>query len=150
MKAKSEMSGLLHIAGEKKGLLTVACLFSILSSLLQIAPFVAVYKIVEELLIHAQRMEGIDKDLILYWGIFAFLALIGALITLYIGVMCSHIAAFNILYRLRVRLADHVAKVPMGYHTKTATGELKKLSRRVSRKSRNSLLTSFRISYAPS
>ncbi|WP_259391844.1 ABC transporter transmembrane domain-containing protein [Paenibacillus thiaminolyticus] len=63
----------------------------------------------------------------MYWGIFAFLALIRALITLYIGVMCSHIAAFNILYRLRVRLADHVAKVPMGYHTKTATGELKKI-----------------------
>lgn len=127
MSAKSEMSGLLHIAGEKKGLLTVASLFSILSSLLQIAPFAAVYKIVEELLMHAQRMEGSDKDLILYWGIFAFLALIGALLTLYIGVMCSHIAAFHILYRLRVRLADHVAKVPMGYHTKTATGELKKI-----------------------
>lgn len=41
--------------------------------------------------------------------------------------MCSHIAAFNILYQLRVRLAEHVAKVPMGYHTRTATGELKKI-----------------------
>lgn len=60
-------------------------------------------------------------------GIIALLSLLGSLITLYIGGMCSHIAAFNILYELRVRLSDHVAKVPMGYHTRTATGELKKI-----------------------
>ncbi|MCY9514824.1 ABC transporter ATP-binding protein [Paenibacillus apiarius] len=127
MSARSEMSGLIKIAGEKKGLLTAASLFSILSSLLQIAPFIAVYNIIEELLRHAQQPASIDKEYILYWGIFALIALIAALLTLYIGVMCSHIAAFNILYKLRVRLAEHVAKVPMGYHTKTATGELKKI-----------------------
>ncbi|MCY9589158.1 ABC transporter ATP-binding protein [Paenibacillus chitinolyticus] len=127
MSFKSEVSGLLHIAGEKKGLLTVASVFSFFSSLLQLVPFVAVYKIVEELLNHAQSPEGADKELILYWGGVAFIACIGALVALYIGGMCSHIAAFNILYQLRVRLAEHVAKVPMGYHTNTTTGELKKI-----------------------
>lgn len=127
MSARTEMSGLLQIAGEKKGLLIAAGIFSVFSSLLQIAPFVAVYKIVEELLTHARQPAAIDKALILYWGVFAFAALIAVLVCLYISGMCSHIAAFNILYRLRVRLADHVAKVPMGYHTKTATGELKKI-----------------------
>lgn len=39
MSTESEMSGLLKIAGEKKGLLIAASIFSILSSLLQIAPF---------------------------------------------------------------------------------------------------------------
>jgi ATP-binding cassette subfamily B protein IrtA len=127
MNRSSEMSGLLTIAGEKKGLLIVASLFSILSSLLQLAPFVAVYKIVEELLTHAQNTAAIDKQTVVFWGVFALVTLIAALIALYIGGMCSHIAAFNILYELRVRLVDHVAKVPMGYHTKTATGELKKI-----------------------
>ncbi|MFB9275507.1 ABC transporter ATP-binding protein [Cohnella cellulosilytica] len=127
MKTSAEMSGLMQIAGEKKGLLIVAGIFSVVSSLLQMAPFVAVYKIVEELLTHARQPSGIDKDLILYWGIAALAALVAVLVSFYISGMCSHIAAFNILYRLRVRLADHVAKVPMGYHTKTATGELKKI-----------------------
>lgn len=127
MKAKAEVSGLIQVAGEKKGLLIVAGIFSVLSSLLQIAPFIAVYKIVEELLTHAREPSGIDKDLILYWGIAAFIALVAVLVAFYISGMCSHIAAFDILYRLRVRLSDHVAKVPMGYHTKTATGELKKI-----------------------
>lgn len=79
------------------------------------------------MLLHAQQPLGIDKEYVVYWGIFAFLALLASLLALYIGVMCSHIAAFNILYTLRVRLADHIAKLPMGFHTKTATGELKKI-----------------------
>lgn len=127
MKQKSEISGLISIAGEKKGLLVTASFFSVLSSFLQLAPFVAVYKIIEELLIHAGQPSEIDKDLLLFWGAFVFVAMIAALLTFYISGMSSHIAAFNILYTLRVRLTDHAAKVPMGYHTQTATGELKKI-----------------------
>lgn len=127
MKSTSEVSGLMQVAKERKGLLIVACIFSVLSSLLQLIPFVGVYKIVEELLNHAQQPSGLDREVLVYWGIVSLLGLIGGLITLYIGGMSSHIAAFRILYQLRVRLTEHVAKVPMGFHTKTATGELKKI-----------------------
>ncbi|SHN58966.1 ATP-binding cassette, subfamily B [Paenibacillus sp. ov031] len=127
MNTTSEVSGLMEVTKERKGLLITASIFSILSSLLQIVPFIGVYKIVEELLIHAREPSGLDRDLLMYWGFVSFGALIAGLIALYIGGMCSHIAAFNILYQLRVKLADHVAKVPMGYHTRTATGELKKI-----------------------
>ncbi|MFS0855973.1 ABC transporter ATP-binding protein [Paenibacillus taichungensis] len=127
MNTTSEVSGLMEVTKERKGLLISASIFSILSSLLQMVPFIGVYKIVEELLIHAREPSGLDRDLLMYWGFVSFGALIAGLIALYIGGMCSHIAAFNILYQLRVKLADHVAKVSMGYHTRTATGELKKI-----------------------
>lgn len=127
MNTTSEVSGLMEVTKERKGLLITASIFSILSSLLQMVPFIGVYKIVEELLIHAREPSGLDRDLLMYWGFVSFGALIVGLIALYIGGMCSHIAAFNILSQLRVKLADHVAKVPMGYHTRTATGELKKI-----------------------
>ncbi len=127
MDTKSEVKSLLQIAGEKKGLLTTASLFSVISSLLQVAPFISVYQIVLELLKHAGSPSGANQELIVKWGLFAFFTLVGSLLTLYVSGMCSHIAAFTILYELRVRLSEHVAKVPMGYHTKTATGELKKI-----------------------
>ncbi|WP_413379073.1 ABC transporter ATP-binding protein [Paenibacillus taichungensis] len=127
MNTTSEVSGLMEVTKERKGLLITASIFSVLSSLLQMVPFIGVYKIVEELLIHAREPSALDRDLLMYWGFVSFGALIAGLIALYIGGMCSHIAAFNILYQLRVKLADHVAKVPMGYHTRTATGELKKI-----------------------
>lgn len=127
MRSKSEISGLIRIVGEKKGLLLGASLFAVLSSLLQTVPFISVFKIVEELLQHARHPENIDKSLIMFWGLAAFIALIFVLVTMYIGGMCAHIAAFNILYSLRLRLCEHLAKVPMGYHSKTAIGELKKI-----------------------
>ncbi|RAW12620.1 ABC transporter ATP-binding protein [Paenibacillus taichungensis] len=127
MNTTSEVSGLMEVTKERKGLLITASIFSVLSSLLQMVPFIGVYKIVEELLIHAREPSALDRDLLMYWGFVSFGALIAGLIALYIGGMCSHIAAFNILYQLRVKLANHVAKVPMGYHTRTATGELKKI-----------------------
>ncbi|MBD8501146.1 ABC transporter ATP-binding protein [Paenibacillus arenosi] len=127
MKGKSELSNLMTIASEKKGLLTVAGIFSVLSSLLQIVPFIAVYNIVKELLENVQHTAGIDGDVLVYWGIVALVSLAASLIAIYISAMSSHIAAFHILYQLRVRLADHIARLSMGYHTKTATGELKKI-----------------------
>jgi len=127
MDSRNEISGLIRIAGEKKSLLIIASIFSVISSLLQIVPFIAIYKIIAELLMHARNPQMIDKDLILYWGAVVFAAMIVALVTFYISGMSSHIAAFHILYQLRMRLAEHVAKLPMGYHSKTATGELKKI-----------------------
>ncbi|MCR8846414.1 ABC transporter ATP-binding protein/permease [Paenibacillus sp. SC116] len=128
MKRKSsDISNLINIASEKKGLLSVSVIFSVLSSLLQIVPFIAVYNIIKELFEHAQHAAAIDGEVIVYWGIVSLVSLLAALIAIYISAMSSHIAAFHILYQLRVRLADHIAKLPMGYHTKTATGELKKI-----------------------
>lgn len=108
-------------------MLITAGIFSGTASLLQIVPFVAVYKIIEAFLSHAGSPEGIDKDLLTYWGLVAFGSLILSLLFLYVGGMCSHIAAFRILYELRMKLAGHVANISMGYHTRTATGELKKI-----------------------
>lgn len=127
MNGQSDLSKLLRLAGEKKALLVAASILSALSSLLQLVPFVSVYRIVEELMLHARTPAAIDGGLIVRWGWIALSGLGINLITLYISGMCSHIAAFHILYQLRIRLADHISKVPMGYHTKTATGELKKI-----------------------
>ena len=40
--------------------------------------------------------------------------------------MSSHVAAFRILYGLRVRLSEHIGKLPLGYLSNTSTGAIKK------------------------
>jgi ATP-binding cassette subfamily B protein len=52
--------------------------------------------------------------------------LIAGLLLLYGGIICSHVAAFNILYEIRIRLARHLGKLPLGYLNGTATGIVKK------------------------
>lgn len=45
---------------------------------------------------------------------------------LYAALMFSHVAAFRILYGLRVRLSEHIGKLSLGYLNGTSTGAIKK------------------------
>lgn len=124
---QNDISRLLQIAGEKKSLLALSSIFSIISTILQFVPFLAIYFIIEELLKNATDPSMIDTLLIRNWGLGAFLLLVASLFCQYISMMASHIAAFRILYGLRVKLSEHLAKLPMGYHTKESSGKIKKI-----------------------
>jgi ATP-binding cassette subfamily B protein len=41
--------------------------------------------------------------------------------------MCSHIAAFNILYGLRMGLAKKLTELPLGFHAEHSTGKIRKI-----------------------
>ncbi len=126
-KKKAGVPRLLEISGEKRSLLILSCALSIASTLLHFIPFVAVYFIVQELLSNAAAPAGADTAIIAHWGVLALAALVLALLTQYAATMASHTAAFRILYNLRLRLAAHLAKLPMGYHTANSSGAIKKV-----------------------
>jgi len=123
---KKGLGRLLEIAGTKKTLLTISCIVSVISTLLMFTPFISIYFIIEEVIKNASNISAIDIELIRNCGIYALIGLILSLITLYISTMCSHVAAFRILYNLRMKLVNHLAKLPMGYHTKKSSGSIKK------------------------
>jgi ATP-binding cassette subfamily B protein len=126
LKSKTGIARLLEISKEQKPLLILAVVLSIISALLQFSPFVAVYFIVAELLKNAATPELIDYVYIKQWGLYALLLLLGAIVTQYAGGMCSHIAAFRVLYNMRVKLSQHLAKLPLGYFNRQSTGAIKK------------------------
>jgi ATP-binding cassette subfamily B protein len=125
-KPKTGVARLLEIAKEHYGLLILACILSVISALLQFSPFIAVYVIVAELLKNAATPALIDYDLIWQWGIYALLLMLGALVFTYASNMSSHIAAFRTLYNMRVRLSQHLARLPLGYFNRQSTGAIKK------------------------
>lgn len=126
MNGKSGIARLLELTHEKKGLLILASIFSVLATFMMAVPFVSVYFVVREILNHAQDIRTADTDWMILWGWLALGSLIIGIVMLYISIMCSHISAFRILYQLRVALAEHLAKLPMGYHTNQTTGTIKK------------------------
>ena len=91
VKPKSGVARLLEIAREKRGLLILAAILASIATLLQFTPYVAVYFIVAELLENAATPSLIDYGYIQQWGFYALLFLVGALIFIYAGNMCSHI-----------------------------------------------------------
>ncbi|EPY2305943.1 ABC transporter ATP-binding protein [Clostridium sporogenes] len=126
VKKKQGIARLFEIAGEKKMLLVVSSVLSTLSAVMMLAPFLAVYKILEELLLNIKDLSGIDKSIMMQWGWIAFGCLIIGLLFMYGSLMSSHVAAFRILYGLRVKLAKHLGKLSLGYLSGTSTGVVKK------------------------
>ncbi|SHI72661.1 ATP-binding cassette, subfamily B [Clostridium cavendishii DSM 21758] len=117
---------LLEIAGEKRALLIGSSIFSAISAILMLVPYIAVYFIIAELLKNASNLNEINASYMIKWGIRALIGLIGGIGFIYISGIMSHAAAYRILYRLRVKLSEHIGKLPLGYLSNTSTGVIKK------------------------
>ena len=115
-----------EIAGQKKGLLILAGILSAGSAVCMLVPYWAVYEVLKELLTHGGSPVSVNGTDMISWGWIAFGGLIGGLVLLYAALMSSHVAAFRILYGLRVRLSEHIGRLPLGYLNNTSTGAIKK------------------------
>ncbi len=127
MKKKEGISRLLEIAGERKTFLFASGFLSAVSALSLLTPFWSVYEILKELLIHSSDLSMIDSDHIIKCGWWAFVGLMVGLLLMYAGSMLSHIAAFRILYGLKVRVSSHIGGLFLGFLNSTSTGAIKKL-----------------------
>ena len=126
-KKKTGLIRLLEIAGRKKWWLFSSMILSVFATIAQFIPFIAVYLIITELAGNATNIAAIDQSYV-YRLAYISLAAVGAFgLLLYVSSMLSHIAAFNILYEIRIKLADKLSRLPMGYFTKKATGEITKV-----------------------
>ena len=91
-----------------------------------LVPYLSVYQVANELLQNAGNISQADSGHMIRWGWIAFAGLTGGLLLLYASLMASHIAAFRILYGLRIKLAEHIGRLPLGYLHGTSTGAIKK------------------------
>ncbi|CAK7068180.1 MAG: Vitamin B12 import ATP-binding protein BtuD [Parabacteroides sp.] len=126
-KPKQGFSRLLEIAGTKRWWLIGSVVLAIGSTLAQFVPYIAILNILNELAAHAANPENVSRELVKHWGIVCLVAFGCYGILLFVSLMCSHIAAFNILYELRVAITRKMAKLPLGFFTKRTTGDLKKI-----------------------
>ena len=126
-KRKTGIARLLEIAGTKKWWLFGSMFLGVIATIAQFVPFICVYLIIEELAKHATNLSAIDRDYVFLLG-FVSLAAIGTYgILQYTSSMLSHIAAFNILYEIRVKFAEKLSWISMGFFTKEASGKIKKV-----------------------
>lgn len=116
---------LLEIAGEKPALLLAAVILSAFSAVCLLLPYLAVYLLLAGLLAGGANAVP-DGGGMMHWGMVALAGLAAGIVLMYFGGLCSHIAAFRMLYRLRLRLAEHIGRLSLGYLTQTSTGIVQK------------------------
>lgn len=105
----------------RKGFVTAAVLAAA-ASVLSLVPFWAIYRTVDEL-VSGDTTRGA------LWGL-AAVALVGVVarfVLLGVSLWMSHLAAYEVLYGIRIGLAEHLTRVPLGYVTRRRSGDLKKV-----------------------
>ncbi len=124
---KTGLARLLEIAGAKRGLVTASCILSVLSVVASFIPFALIYRIIEELLKQAADLSRVNAPLLLGYGWQALLAMVASFGLMYAAIICSHVAAFKILYQLKLAFTRHLAALPLGFHTANSSGKLRKM-----------------------
>ena len=127
VRRKNNLTRLFEIAGSKRWWLIGSMTLSVLATAAQFAPFVVVYLVIAEFARNGAAPTGIDRDYVFLLGYLCMGSVVVYGVLFFCANMLSHIAAFNILYEIRVKLTEKLSKLSMGYFTKRATGTLKKI-----------------------
>ncbi len=96
--------------------------FDFISSLCSLGPFYIAFMIIEKIVNGVNSSEEFFK-----LGIYAGGFILGQIIFSGAAMKQSHIAAYNILFKLRVKLSSKLMKLPLGYFSTTSSGALKKI-----------------------
>ena len=101
--------------------LGIAAGLAALSTAAELVPFYAVYRAVEAVVVDgtAAELDG--------WAWAAAVAIVARYVLFGLALYVSHLAAYDLLYRLRVRMAERLVRVPLGWFSNRRSGALKKV-----------------------
>jgi ATP-binding cassette subfamily B protein len=120
MKKKTGILRLLEISGQEPFKLIFASLLALVSTLSELAPYIITHRISLNLL-----SANLDIEMIIYLAKIGIGFTIFRGLTLYISIVISHIAAYEILYGLRKQLAEKLGRLPLGFFTQNTQGAIK-------------------------
>ena len=126
-KPKQGIPRLLEISGEKNTSFAVSVLLSILGTLCQLVPFLSIYQVMAELLRHAATGAILHTEFMIRWALYGLAGLIVGYVLAYAGGMMAHTFAYRVICGVRLKVAEHIGKLPMGYVTNNSIGKMKQV-----------------------
>lgn len=115
----------MEYAGNYRYLTYSSWILSALSALIALVPFWYIWKMMKEVL---EIMPDFEKaGNLSHYGWMAVLSAVVSILV-YIGaLMCSHLAAFRVQSNLRMQMAHHICKLPLGFVESFGSGKLRKI-----------------------
>ena len=108
----------------RKILYPFALLFSSLSSIAGIFPFIYVWLIVRELFADTGK---ISYDMVKHYALIAVIFSAASVVLYFSALVCSHLVAFRIEGNLRRITMKKLLKLPLGFFDKNPTGRIRKI-----------------------
>ena len=126
-KPKTGLARCLELASNKKGLVFLSAILSSLAAIASFVPYIAVYFIISSILKVYPNLELLDMSKVMNYGWIALAGIIANILLYFLAIFSSHMAAFGTLYELKLHFAEHIPKIPLGYHLTIGSGRLRKI-----------------------
>lgn len=124
---KNIVARIFGLAGVGRFSYSVAIAMLALGALASAFPFFAVHQIVRGYLFCAWRGLPLPHDTALYWsGVMAAVIAVGMTLSM-AGGYRAHAAAFRVLYRLRLRVMEHMGRLNLGFYAEGRAGAVQKM-----------------------
>lgn len=119
-KKQSDVAVLLDYAGKYRILTFAGLALSAVSMVLSLVPYICIWLVAKDLI--AVAPDWASATSIVGYGWVAFIAAMGGIVIYFIGLMCTHLAAFRTAANIRKRGVAHLLKAPLGYFDVNASG----------------------------
>lgn len=126
-KPKTGLARCMELASDRKGLVFLAAVLSSLAAIASFIPYIAVYLMIRQVLGVYPELERLDMALVMRDGWLALVGIACNILLYFLAIFCSHLAAFGTLYDLKLLFAEHLTKIPLGYHLTIGSGRLRKI-----------------------
>ena len=121
-KKKTGISYVFQLAKDERKKLYLGMILSVISAALSLVPYFVVYKIL--LMIFQNNISY--KEILIWAGIGIVSAILQAILMSFAGIL-SHTAAFNTIYKIKLKVVNHISKFNLGFFQEHAPGEIKTL-----------------------
>lgn len=125
---RSKKGGVLErtfrIAAQGKGTYIASCLSAVAGKMAGVVPYLSVYFIARQLLI--PQAGSSTRSVLVFWIIVAGISILCNMLFSFLGSYGCHKVAFQLLYQFRIRIMEHLGKVPVGYFSRHTTGSVQK------------------------
>lgn len=119
-KKKNAITTLLNYAGNFRILTYIGLTLSAISMLCSIIPYICIWLVVRDLIEAIPNFSNIQNIETYGWVAFSFS--VCGIIIYFIGLLCTHLAAFRTAENIRKIGMNHLMKAPLGYFDNNASG----------------------------
>ena len=126
-KPKSGLARCLELASNKKGMIFLSAVLSSFAAIASFIPYIAIYYIIRAIISVYPDLSLLNVRDVMNYGWLALLGIVANIILYFLSIFSSHMAAFGTLYELKVKFAEHITKIPLGYHLLIGSGRLRKI-----------------------
>jgi ABC transporter len=123
MNKKPQKEDLLEYAGDYRSLSVIGCVLAGISAVLAVIPFICIWFAIKDVFSNLSDLSQIEVG---KWGWLAVAFAASSMAVYFIGLMCTHIAAFRTAKNLRSVALHHLISLPLDYFTSHNSGKIRR------------------------